>query len=210
MNGHTKIDPPQTSAEQTVQALQEQLERLAADFHKVYKLLAGQRSAHLDGMYRVMDHFPLAEYAKRDTDRSARIGELAAGIARAYGKSDDFCEVMRYAVPMCELDQFEANQKIQRILELAKDIAGHLHENFDGSGYQRLQGKHIPLAARIALVAHSFYACQAGTPFGYAMNEEEALNFVRKAAGGRFDPEVVEALARALMMKRIEATGAAN
>lgn len=210
MKDQAKSNPAEPGTEHTVQALQQQLERLAVDFRKVYKLLAGQRRAHLEGMYRVMDHYPLSEYARTDPERSARIGEIAVGISQAYGKSEDFCEIMRYAVPMCELDQFEANQKIQRILELAKEIAGHLHENFDGSGYLRLKQKHIPLAARIALVAHGFYACQAGTPFGYEMSEEEALKVVRKGAGARYDPEVVDSLARALIIKRLEAGAVAS
>lgn len=188
-----------------VQELQAQLEQITRDFQRVYKLLAGQRHAQLEGVYKMLQYFPLAQYADSDPDRTHKIGELAAAVGHAFGKPVPYCEALRYAAPMCELDQPDLNSEIEAILEMAHEIARNLNENYDGSGFPRqLKKREIPLSARIALVAHGFYTCQADKPFGFAMSEDDSLAMLRKATGGRYDPEVLEALARALILKKID------
>ena len=70
----------------------------------------------------------------------------------------------------------------------------HHHEHYDGSGYpEGLAGESIPLEARILAVADAFANMisergrQPGLPW------EEALEELKRHAGTRFDPTLVEA-----------------
>lgn len=196
------IGPADVSSAQ-VKDLQAQLERTTRDFLSVYKLLAGHRDAQVEGLYQVIQHFPLTEYAHTDPNRALSIGDIAARIGHACGEPEDYCKTLRYAAPMCELDQFEANAAIAAVLHMAQEISHNLNEDFDGNGFPRqLRGERIPLSARIALVAHSFYTCMADKPFGLGMSETDSLTMVRKNSGGRYDPVVIESLERALAQKK--------
>lgn len=71
-------------------------------------------------------------------------------------------------------------------------IVGATHERWDGRGYPRgLEGKEIPLAARIVFVCDSFDAMVSEQPFGEVKTHEEALRELERCAGGQFDPGVV-------------------
>ena len=90
--------------------------------------------------------------------------------------------------------------------ELLTEIAGleHLaglvrgaHEAWDGSGYpDGLQGERIPLTARIVSAADSFDAMTSDRAYRTALPRREACRRLRTAAGGQFDPHVVDALLR--------------
>jgi putative nucleotidyltransferase with HDIG domain len=68
------------------------------------------------------------------------------------------------------------------------------HEYFDGSGYPNGLKKHrIPLGARILTVADAYVTMIYGRPFQEAITHTEAMAEIRRCAGTRFDPEVVEA-----------------
>jgi two-component system response regulator RpfG len=70
---------------------------------------------------------------------------------------------------------------------------GH-HEKYDGTGYpQGLKGEKIPLIARIASVADVYDALVSSRPYKRAWSQEEAVNYMRKEAGGQFDPLCVQA-----------------
>ena len=72
------------------------------------------------------------------------------------------------------------------------------HEHYDGSGYpDRLAGDAIPLVARIVCCCDAFSAMTTDRSYRKARSAEEALAELRRCAGTQFDPDVVEALARA-------------
>jgi len=74
------------------------------------------------------------------------------------------------------------------------EIVGATHERYDGAGYPRgLAADEIPLASRIVFVCDSFDAMISARPFGQAQAEAQALDELRRCAGGQFDPQVVEA-----------------
>jgi putative two-component system response regulator len=81
-----------------------------------------------------------------------------------------------------------------RYLEVARLIATHHHECWDGSGYpDGLAERNIPLPARIVAVADVFDALTHRQPHRPAWPVEEAQAYVRAQAGQRFDPLVVAA-----------------
>jgi HD-GYP domain-containing protein (c-di-GMP phosphodiesterase class II) len=79
-------------------------------------------------------------------------------------------------------------------LIMARDIAGHHHERFDGTGYpDGLAGEDIPLAARIFAVADVYDALISRRVYKPAYAHPIARNYILEARGGHFDPEVVAA-----------------
>jgi HD-GYP domain-containing protein (c-di-GMP phosphodiesterase class II) len=68
------------------------------------------------------------------------------------------------------------------------------HEHWDGGGYpDGLVGEAIPLGARIVAVCDAFSAMLQPRPYGDILDEEGALDELRRCAGAQFDPAVVAA-----------------
>lgn len=89
-------------------------------------------------------------------------------------------------------------------LTLARQIALHHHERFDGRGYPiGLAGERIPLVARIASVADVYDALRTERSYKDAMSHEKAVGIIRQGQGTQFDPHVVDAFLRC--QTRIEA-----
>jgi HD-GYP domain-containing protein (c-di-GMP phosphodiesterase class II) len=71
------------------------------------------------------------------------------------------------------------------------------HERPDGLGYPAGQaGDDLPLEARILAVADAYEAMTAARPYRAALAPDEAAEELRRASGGQFDEQVVEALLR--------------
>jgi HD-GYP domain-containing protein (c-di-GMP phosphodiesterase class II) len=80
---------------------------------------------------------------------------------------------------------------------------GHLvrscHERYDGGGYpDGLAGEAIPLVARIVCACDAYSAITTDRPYRAGRSKEEAIAEMQRCAGSHFDPDVVDALARAL------------
>lgn len=81
-------------------------------------------------------------------------------------------------------------------------VSAH-HERWDGAGYPLgLSGDDIPLGARIIAAVDYFEAKTTGRSYRSAIPFNVALEDVRKASGSAFDPQVVEALRRAMERQR--------
>lgn len=79
-------------------------------------------------------------------------------------------------------------------LELARQIALSHHEHWDGSGYPNgIQGKQIPLPARIVALADVYDALTSARPYKRPNSHAEAREWIATRYGTQFDPEVVEA-----------------
>ena len=84
-----------------------------------------------------------------------------------------------------------------KLLDMAADITRSHHERFDGSGYpDGLEGKAIPLAARILAVADVYDALVSERIHRPAHTHAEARELVLQGSGTLFDPIVVEAFRR--------------
>jgi two-component system cell cycle response regulator len=69
------------------------------------------------------------------------------------------------------------------------------HERWDGNGYpDGLAGDDILIGARIVAVCDAYHAMTTARPYGTTMAVEDALVEIGRAAGGEFDPRVVQAL----------------
>jgi HD-GYP domain-containing protein (c-di-GMP phosphodiesterase class II) len=78
-------------------------------------------------------------------------------------------------------------------------VIHHHHERWDGKGYPAgLAGEDIPLGARIIGVADAYDAMTTDRVYRKAFPVEKALTEMRDQKGIQFDPEIVDALCRAL------------
>lgn len=77
---------------------------------------------------------------------------------------------------------------------VARDIAAHHHERWDGQGYpQGKRGEEIPLCSRIVTVADVFDALTTSRPYKNAWPDEVARAKIAEGKGTFFDPKVVDA-----------------
>lgn len=81
-----------------------------------------------------------------------------------------------------------------RFLEKEIPIILHHHERFDGKGYPHgLQGREIPLGARILAVADAFDAMTEGRSYQNKVPWKKAVEEIKKGSGTQFAPEIVDA-----------------
>lgn len=79
-------------------------------------------------------------------------------------------------------------------LQVAKDMARHHHECWDGSGYpDQLQGDDIPLSARLMAVADVFDALVSRRIYKEPMDFDLAYQVMAQGWETQFDPDILEA-----------------
>lgn len=78
------------------------------------------------------------------------------------------------------------------IIPEIREGALYHHEHYDGSGYpEHLEGKNIPLVARVIGVADYFDAVSTDRCYHDALSLEEILQRLEMDSGSHFDPEIV-------------------
>lgn len=88
--------------------------------------------------------------------------------------------------------------------EIAKIIRAH-HERHDGSGYpQGLQGKEIPLYARIMSIADTFDAMTTSRVYKTKKSVSEAVKELQILSGTWFDPKVLDIALQTLEKVEVE------
>ncbi len=89
-------------------------------------------------------------------------------------------------------------KSIEQMREMIPGMKYH-HEQWDGNGYpDRLKGEAIPLIARIISVADTFDAMTTNRPYQKAIELDYTLKKIKGNAGVKFDPQVVDALIKAI------------
>lgn len=87
-------------------------------------------------------------------------------------------------------------------LEAIAPIILHHHERVDGSGYPDGQsGEEITMASRIIGVVDAFDAMTTPRPYRDPVSPQEALEELRRCAGGQFDSAVVDTVAKVLAQR---------
>lgn len=80
-------------------------------------------------------------------------------------------------------------------VEVLRNITEFHHEKMDASGYPHgLQGKDIPIEARIIAVADMFDALTSRRPYKHAWTNGEAFSLLRALAGTKLDEDCINAL----------------
>ncbi len=89
---------------------------------------------------------------------------------------------------------FRIARSAEEFAHVAEDILAH-HEWWDGTGYpQELQGRDIPLLARITTIADAFSVMKSGRPYKKVFSRDEIIDEFKHNSGIQFDPELVEVL----------------
>lgn len=104
--------------------------------------------------------------------------------------SDEEFELMKRHTIM----GFEIVRQVQQLADTLPGIRWH-HESLDGSGYpDGLKGDEIPLLVRIIAVADTFDAITTDRPYQSGRDFPSTLDILKRHAGTRYDPIVVDAL----------------
>lgn len=86
-----------------------------------------------------------------------------------------------------------------RMLRMARNVALHHHEKWDGTGYpNQLSGEDITLEARITAIADVFDALTTVRPYKEAWPITKAIDYIVNQSGKHFEPALVEAFEKCL------------
>ncbi|MEK8051629.1 two-component system response regulator [Ideonella sp. DXS22W] len=118
--------------------------------------------------------------------------EIMKTHARIGGQAID--QAVRKAMAMHGGADGEASAAV-RFLEVARTIATHHHERWDGLGYpDGLAGEAIPLPARLMALADVFDALTTRRVYKAPWTLDDTLGYIQAHAGRQFDPALVQAL----------------
>jgi HD-GYP domain-containing protein (c-di-GMP phosphodiesterase class II) len=158
---------------------------------------------------------------------SERVAMFARRIGEELGLGEDICRrlylsgllhdvgkiairgsTLRKAGPLTEEEFAEVKNHPERGWEILYDLDRlnhvlhgvlHHHEHYDGSGYpDGLAGEAIPIAARVLAAADAYDAMTSDRPYRAGMPQEKVETILRKGAGTQWDPQVIDALSRAM------------
>jgi len=89
---------------------------------------------------------------------------------------------------------FEIVRQIRRLQDMLPGIRWH-HEALNGKGYpDAISGDELPLMVRIIAVADTFDAVTTDRPYQAGRDFPQTLEILRKHAGTKYDPIVVDAM----------------
>lgn len=100
------------------------------------------------------------------------------------------------------IGEFGSDQESSGALEMTRCIVQCHHAHWDGSGYPPVQGKQIPLEARIAAVANDFDRMTAPGRDRAVLSIEEGQRRINEKSGVYYDPDVVEVFNKLLSRMR--------
>ena len=152
----------------------------------------------------------------------ARMSHYSRLLAQAAGVHPEWAECLFHAAPMHDIvkigipdhilqkssdltpEEWEVMRKHPQIgaeiigdddaqiLAMARSVALHHHERWNGEGYPRgIAGEAIPLEARIVMIADVFDALTTERPYKQAWPVEGAVKYMRAQSGVLFDPRLL-------------------
>ena len=176
-----------------------------------------------------------AEFRDDNTGQhTARVGQMAALLARQIGMPDAQVALIRRAAPLHDVGKIGVPDSVLlklgkltpqefeivkthttigarilsgsrfTILRLAEEIAFNHHERWDGNGYAGVAGSAIPLAGRIVAVADVFDALTQKRPYKAAWPVAEAMAEIDRQRGRQFDPALVDAFLRVVEQRDMQ------
>ncbi len=164
---------------------------------------------------------------------SARVGDLAARLAREVGLPGEVCDQMRIAGLLHDIGKVGVPERLinkaghltedefltimthpasgETICRPLRTVAAVLplirfhHERYDGKGYpDHLKGDEIPVGARVLALADAFDALTSNRSYRKKLPPDEALEILaRETVEGHWDPAIYAALAA--MIRKQEA-----
>ncbi|PIE72940.1 MAG: hypothetical protein CSA20_05595 [Deltaproteobacteria bacterium] len=100
----------------------------------------------------------------------------------------------QYGAAILESAAIDGDDWLSSFFSLARDIAMHHHERWDGQGYPMgLAGQEIPLAARIVALADVYDALTSTRVYKAAYSHDLVKTLISKGREKHFDPGVVDA-----------------
>lgn len=80
-----------------------------------------------------------------------------------------------------------------KFLTMAREVALHHHERWDGAGYPfEISGEDVPLAARIVAIADVYDALAVPRVYKPAFPHEKCVRIIKEEGGHHFDPRMVD------------------
>jgi cyclic di-GMP phosphodiesterase len=171
-------------------------------------------------------------------NRVTRVSQYARVLAEAAQAAPAVCEMLMTTAPLYDIGKLGLPAKLLRkrtklsalerermkrrpqfgaeiigehddpLLRMAREIALHHRERWDGKGYpEGLKGADIPWAARVMAIVDTFESMTTAQFHRSPLNALQAVAKIADGAGSRFDPELVEAFTKALpLMYKVRET----
>ncbi|MGE0556469.1 MAG: HD-GYP domain-containing protein, partial [Gemmatimonadales bacterium] len=155
----------------------------------------------------------VAQYAVRTAVMMGLTGDLLdqirlGGDLHDIGKIGTRDQVLNKPGPLTAAEFEEIKKHVvegEEILEplrsehpVVLEIVRHHHERLDGSGFpDGLIGDRIPLHARLVSVVDAFDAMTTNRSYRASRDPSQAMEELQRFSGHQFDPDVVDAFARA-------------
>jgi hypothetical protein len=138
----------------------------------------------------------------------------SAALLHDIGKLDISRNLLYKAAQLNKEEYKEMKQHVAKSGKILNPLQGPLgrilpiilahHEKVDGSGYNKVLGKNIPLEARILAVADVYDSLTSDRPYRKAMSPFDAKDIIEKGSGTDFDPKVVGVFLKAFSRGELE------
>ncbi len=149
---------------------------------------------------KIAEELHLSAQAVNEIETSGRVHDLGKIILEdsILKKSDDLQEDEYSKIREHPIVAYKLLKNLKPYQRGANYVLYH-HERMDGKGYPyNLQGRSIPVGARILAVADCYDAMTSDRPYRNALSQKDAVEELKKNAGTQFDSIIVEAFIKVL------------
>ena len=133
------------------------------------------------------------------------IGKIDALYAEIISKADQLTDQEREVI---RTHATKGADLLQSLTSLEKDVivgVRHHHERYDGTGYpDGLEGKSIPVAARIIMICDAVDAMLSDRPYRDALPLSAVRRELSDCSGTQFDPDLINTILSSGTLERAE------